>query len=339
MLRKKFFKNRSGIRWTLLIGVLAFSLLLSSCGEKKPRVYRVGILTCLAAFASVAGGFMSEMAELGYINGENIVYDFQTVTCDQVELKRVVQRFVADKVDLIFTFPSGPALAVKKSSKGNNIPVVFAYATLERSSLVNNVRQPGGNITGVRILGPELAVKRFELLLEMVPHVKRVYIPYNPDYPTTIPALELMRPVASSEGVKLLEVPVTTVEAIQDDLSARTKSAEIGIDAIQLLPEIFTQSSAAWAILHKFAEEHKLPIVGSSHSTADRGALFSYAPFRRDSGRLAAPLADKILKGTPAGTIPVVTLEARLRINYIVARKLGLKIPEGLLSLASEIIR
>jgi len=88
-----------------------------------------------------------------------------------------------------------------------------------------------------------------------------------------------------------------------------------------------------------FANDHRLPVGGGMDFTADAGALFSFVPGNREQGRLAAVLADKVFKGIPAGTIPVVTPEARLRLNYKVIQGLGLVVPEGLLSRADEIIR
>ena len=105
------------------------------------------------------------------------------------------------------------------------------------------------------------------------------------------------------------------------------------------MPEVLTQSPAGWAAISQFAAEHKVPIGGAMPFTADHGALFSYVGDNVEMGKLAASLADKIFKGTAAGTIPVVTPEDRLRLNYKVAQELGLTMPDGLLSMAMEIIR
>jgi putative ABC transport system substrate-binding protein len=95
----------------------------------------------------------------------------------------------------------------------------------------------------------------------------------------------------------------------------------------------------AWTLITDFAAAHRLPIGGAGHFAADRGAVFSYAGNLTEQGRLSAALADKILKGSPAGTIPVVTSETYLRLNYKKARELGLTVPEELFSLAANIIR
>ncbi len=319
--------------------VVVVTLLLSGCGAPTPKVYRIGILSGVDAFAAMADGFKAKMTELGYVEGKNVVYDMQKVNADPAAEKQALSKFVADKVDLIFAFPTESAVAAKAATQGTTIPLVFAFANLEGVDLVKSVREPGGNITGVRYPGPDLAVKRFEMLMQFAPQVKRLWITFDANYPATKSALEVLRPATSAAGVTLVEVPVASVADIQADLEARAKSGDIGMDAILIMPEVISQSPDGWAVISKFAAEHKVPIAGSAGFEADQGAIFSYIPDNVETGKLAASLADKVLKGTPIGTIPVVTPESYLRINYKTAQQLGLTVPEGLLKQASEVIR
>jgi putative tryptophan/tyrosine transport system substrate-binding protein len=242
-------------------------------------------------------------------------------------------------VDLIFVFPTSASKSAKALTRETNIPVVFTFTTTEGNDLIASVREPGGNITGVRFPGPDLVAKRFELLMQLAPRVKRLWITYDTNYPTAKSSLESLRPVASSSGVTIVEVPAASVADIQADLQARTKSKDIGMDAILIMPELLSQSQEGWAVISKFAADHRLPIAGSEAFEADQGAVFTYIPDNVEFGRLAAALADKVLKGIPAGTIPVITPESRLRLNYRVAQKLGLKVPQGMLKLANEVVR
>jgi putative ABC transport system substrate-binding protein len=324
---------------TVLVMVIVTTLLLSGCGAPTPKVYRMGILSGVDAFASIADGFKAKMTDLGYVEGKNVVYDVQKVNADPAGEKQALNKFVADKVDLVFVFPTDSAVAAKAATQGTDIPVVFAFANLEGVDLVKSVREPGGNITGVRYPGPDLTLKRFEFLLELAPQVKRLWITFDANYPATKSSLEALRPVASAAGVTLVEVPVASVADIQADLQARAASGDIGMDAILIMPEVISQSPDGWAVISKFAAEHKVPIAGSAGFEADQGAVFSCIPDNVETGKLAAPLADKILKGTQAGTIPVVTPESRLRVNYKTAQALGLTVPEGLLRQANEVIR
>jgi putative ABC transport system substrate-binding protein len=341
MLSHNNFHNKIRNILTILIWVVVFALLLSGCGPGKPKVYRVGILHVSGAFVAISDGFKAKMAELGYVEGKNIVYDDLEVpqTATPAEAQLVAKKFVDDKVDLIFAFPTPPTVAAYAATQGTDIPVVFAMSSLEGLDLVKSVREPGGNMTGVRYPGPEMISKRLEILVEMAPQVKRVWIGYDKNHPNTAPALEVLRPAASSLGVTLVEVPAATLGELEADLAARAASADLGLDAIITLNDGFNQGPAGYAMLSKFATEHKVPLGGGVLSTVQQGAVFGNSPDLIGVGELAAPLADKIFKGTPAGTIPVVTPNQDLYINYEVAQELGLTVPEGLLSQAAEIIR
>lgn len=314
-------------------------LFLSACAEKPEKVYRVGIMYDAEAFLGIADGFKAKMTELGYVEDKNIVYEAQYTNMDPTLAQQLAKRFVDDNVDLIFTFPTPATVAAHAATQGTSIPVVFAYVATEGSHLVKSVREPGGNITGVRYPGHEMMNKRLEILLEIAPDVKRVWIGYDTNNPNTAPALRTLRPAAASMGITLVEDPATTMEELKADLMARAQSADLGLDAMILMPDGFNHSPAGLAILSEFAAEHKVPLGGSFLYTVKAGAVFGNANDLSDVGKLAAPLAHKILKGTPAGTIPVVTPEQDIWINYKVAQELGLEVPEGLLSQAAMIIR
>ena len=331
-------KTRTG--WTILIGVIITSLLLSGCsGAQKPKVYRVGVLSGLDFVADITDGFKSKMTELGYVEGKNIVYDVQKTNFDMAAYKRILQKFVADKVDLIFVFPTEASMEAKAATQGTNVPVVFSFALIEGMGLVNSVREPGGNITGVRYPGPDIAVKRFEIMRELAPQAKRMWIPYQKGYPIVTPQLEALRPVAAASGVTLIEAPADNAAELQALLDQRAKSADIGFDAILFLAEPLAVTPDAFTVMGKFAFEHKVPIGGALMSVGDYGTVFGVSVNNVAVGKQAAPLADKILRGTPAGTIPVISAENYIQIDYKVAQQLGLTVPEGLLRQANEVIR
>lgn len=315
---------------TILILAVLFVLLLSGCAQ-KPKVYRVGILSGLDFFSDTADGFKAKMTELGYVEGKNIIYDLQKTNFDPVKEKQILDKFVADKVDLIFTFPTEVALAAKAATQGTNIPVLFASSFTEGTDLVKSVREPGGNTTGVRYPGPDLAVKGLETLNEIAPQAKRIWVPYLQGYPSVPSQLEAMRPVAASMGVTLVEVPATSTAEIEADLQARAKADDLDIDAILTIYEPLATWADAVAVITKFAAKHQVPIGNQ--------VVFRIVVDNVQMGRQAAPLADKILKGTPAGSISVVSADRILVINYTEAQQLGLAVPESLLRRADKIIR
>ncbi|MBN1993716.1 MAG: ABC transporter substrate-binding protein [Anaerolineae bacterium] len=332
------FQNKKN--WfTIVVYSLVIVILLSSCGAEKPKVYRVGILSGLNFVAVITDGFKAKMTELGYIEGQNIVYDVQKTDFDMAEYKHIAQKFVDDKVDLIVVFPTEATMEVKAATQGTDIPVVFTFALIEGMGIVDSVREPGGNITGVRYPGPDIALRRFEIMRELAPQAKRIWLPYQRGYPIVAPQLEILRPVAAEAGITLIEFPADNAAELQAELDARAKSDDLGLDAILFLVEPLAVTPDAFAVMGKFADEHKIPIGGALIEVEGYGVIFGVNVNPVISGELAAPLADKVLKGTPAGTIPVVSDENFLEIDYNVAQRLGVTVPDGLLSQADRVIR
>ncbi len=339
MVPNKQNRFRRQIPLVILLIVVVFSSGCISQTAQTQKVYHVGILSNSIDLDDVAEGFKAKMTEFGYTEGKNIIYDMQSSNNDEAKMQEIAKKFVDDKVDLILAYSTGNALGAKAATRGTDIPVVFAVSTIEGNDLIENVRQPGGNITGVRQPSVELAAKRLELLLEMAPQTKRVWLTYQSDFSPALTTLELLRPRASSLGVTLVEVPVTNVSGIQADLQARAESGDIGIDAILIIGEPLGNSPTGWAVINESAAKYKVPIMGQTPSQVYRGAVLTYLPDNYKIGQLTASMADKIFKGTPAGTIMVVTPKADLRINYKLAKELGLNVSEGMLNMADEIIR
>jgi putative ABC transport system substrate-binding protein len=323
----------------LLVGIIMLSLLLSACGSAPPKVYRVGVLSGLDFLADLTDGFKEGMAELGYVEGQNISYDVQKTNFDMAAYKRILQKFVADKVDLILVFPTEASLEAKAATQGTNIPVVFSFSFVEDMGLVNSVREPGGNITGVRYPGTDVALKRFEILRTLAPQAKRVWMPYQRGYPSVPSQMAVLRPVAAAAGVTLIEAPADNAAELDAELKARTQAGHSDVDAILTLAEPLAVVPDAFAVIGKFAYEHKLPIGGTSITQGDYASVFGVNVFTRGSGKQAALLADRIFKGTPPGTIPVVSPETYLEINYKAAQALGVTVPEGLLKQAYQVVR
>lgn len=327
--------------WQITISaiLLMICITLTGCGDKGEKVYKVGILSEVYSFTIIADGFKSKMTELGYIEGKNIVYDIQIGDMDPEKEKQVAKNFVKDKADLIFAFPTEASIAAKEATKGTDIPVVFANSNIEGTGLIENVRQPGGNITGVRFPGADNDVMRLSFFPKFAPQVKRILILYDPKYPTTKKVAEALRAAAPTFGITLLEDHITGVEELKNTLNSRSAQKDIGIDAILIMPEIINHTPDGFEAIINFTNKHKIPLGGGAPFTVNQGAIYTFHPDFFETGMLAATLIDKIFKGTPAGTIPVATPESHLLINYKAMQELGLPVSEGLLSRAKEIIR
>ena len=210
----------SGWQMLILTMLIAACMVSSGCVTETGKVYRVGILSGLDYIAAISDGFKDKMTELGYVEGENIEYDLQRTNFEPEKEQQILEQFVEDGVDLIFTFPTEVSMFAKEATEGTDVPVVFCFANIEGTGLVESVRQPGGHITGVRYPGPDLAIKRFEIMLEMAPDVKNVWIPYQRGYPIVESQMEVLKPAASDAGVTLIEFPADDAAELQEGLDS-----------------------------------------------------------------------------------------------------------------------
>lgn len=325
---------------TTVIIVISSLLLLGCNAQEGPKIYRVGLLSGVDVFNSTLDGFKEGMAELGYTEGENIIYDFQAAGGDSAKMKEICQKFVDDGVDLIVTTTNAGALTARSVTKGTGIPVVFTIVLAPvETGVVENLRQPGGNVTGVRNPLEDFVGKRVEFLLQMAPDAKRLWVPYNPQYVTVETVLNQLRQVAPSLGLELVETPVASPEEVVAELEKRANADDVGFDAIIIMPDLTVQLPASWDAILAFANQHQIPISSNTLSQVEQGALFAYLSDNVESGQQAAPLADKILRGSAPAEIPVASAEPHLIVNFNVAQNLGLNIEQGLLAQASQIIR
>ncbi len=341
MINKGNIDLKSRIAWALLAGFIVVALVLSGCGSapKQNKVYHVGILSGLPVFASTTDGIKAKLTELGYVENQNIFYDVQDGKNDRTLEATILQKFIADKVDLVVAFPSDEAFLAKKVLASSNIPLVFAQTNIEGSDIVKSVREPGGNVTGVRYPGPDLAIKRFEILQALAPQAKRIWVPYSKDSAIVQPQLDVLRPAAAAAGITLVESPFANADELKADLAARASSADIGIDAILLISEPLVRTPDAFPAVAQFALDHKLPWGGTYTSMSGFTNQFGVATDNIAVGGLVAQLMDKIFKGVPAGTIPVVSAESYFTLDYKATQAMGLTVPEDLLSQANKIIR
>ncbi len=334
-------KNINFARQILFLILLATGcFFLSGCGEKKEeKVYRIGVLWTGGEFlGDILDAFKEKMTELGYNEDENIFYDVYMAP-NPVGNKQVVQKYVDEKVDMIFSFATEATIEAKKVAAGSGIPVVFTCTFIEGTGIVNSVRNPGGSITGVRYPTTESAAGRLEFLHEIVPQAKRIWVPYLKDYPTTAPQIEAIKPIALELDLTLIDGPFATPQEVKDYLDELTASDDIGMDAILMLAEPFSVTPEVTDVIYKFADEHNLPISSFMVLKEAYGPIIGFHPTNTKMGSLAAIQADKVLRGTPAGTLPVFTADNDLSINYKLIQELGLNVSEGLLVRAYEITR
>ncbi|MBN1440413.1 MAG: ABC transporter substrate-binding protein [Anaerolineales bacterium] len=319
--------------------VLAAALLLGGCAGAKPKTYQVGILSGLNFISNLTEIFQAKMTELGYVEGENIAYDVRKMDFDMAGYQAALRDFVEADVDLILVFPTEAAQEAKKATEGTDIPVVFTFANTEETGLVDSISAPGGNVTGVRYPGPDLALKRFEVMMQMDPSIRNLWIPYQRGYPIVGPQMEVLKPVVEKAGVNLIEFPADGAAELQAELDARAVLEDPGIDAILFLSEPLAVTPGPFEVMAEFAYAQKIPIGGAMMSSGGYSSVYGIVADMTSSGEEAAMLADKIFRGTKPADIPVISAESYFSINVTAAEAVGITVPDGLLVQANEVMR
>ncbi len=327
--------NLSNVRYITLLIIL--TLCFIQCGQPVKK-YRVGIMCGLGFFANTIDGFKQKMSELGYVEEKNIYYDIQRAESNVDSVEIITKKFVSDKVDLIFVFPTDATLKTKEVARGSSIPILFANANIEGVNLVKSIKEPGENITGVRYPGPDLTIKRFEIMCEIAPKAKTFFIPYKRNNPIVPSQLEVLRIAANDAGIKLIEAPASSVEELRENLKKQVVNNKTNIHAILMIAEPLAVMPPYFLELAKYAVKYKIPFGGALMMVEGYSSIFGVSTDNVAVGKQAAPLADKILKGARAGTIPVVSAENFLQINLVAVKQLGIKIPEGILKQANKVI-
>ena len=236
-------------------------------------------------------------------------------------------------VNIIVTWGTPATLAAKQATK--TIPIVIAGAgDPVRSGLVSSLAHPGGNVTGLTVLGPGLAAKRLELLKEAVPNMSRVAFLWNPANPDQKSSFNEVQAGARAVGVTLQSLEARSREELEQALAMMKQSRPA---ALLMTADGVHQRYIGRIVA--FTAETRLPAMYQLKEAVDRGGLMSYGASLPDLGRRAASYVDKILKGAKPADLPVEQpTRFELVINLKTAKALGLTIPQTLLLRADHII-
>lgn len=330
---------RSGLIAALALALLASGLALTSgCGrEEEPR--RIGILCGLDFLRPLVTGFQSRMAELGYIEGRDIVYVVEHTNFEPERERAIIEGFVAQGVDLVLVCPTEASMLAKAVLARSDVPMVFAYASVEGTGLTESIRHPGGNVTGVRYPGPDIAVQRLEVLLEIAPEARTLLVPYQRGYPIVPLQLEVLHRTAEARGVHLVEMPADDADDLRRGIAGLPREDQAAIDAILVIVEPLAVTLDAFAVLADFGRSRGIPCGGVTMEAGGYRSVFSANSDVIDTGRQAAIQVDRVLTAGVAGDLPIVSAERYLEIDYGAAQGFGLEVPEGLLSRANHVRR
>ena len=322
------------LRFLAVLIVVALCALAEAQQAKK--VPRIGFLSTGSStdiqslFSARYDAFRQGLRDLGYVEGKNIIVEYRLAEGKIERLPDLATELVRLNVALIVTATTPGILAIKKAS--GTIPIVFAsISDPVASGFVDSLARPGGNMTGLTILAPELSGKRLELLKESFPNVRRVAILWNPDAEVNV--FKGTQAAASALGLQLHSLEVRTANDFESAFQAAVRD-----HALLTVPTPIVNNHQSGII--QFAAKNRLPAMYAVPEFTDAGGLMSYAPSYTALYHRAAWYVDKILKGAKPADLPVEQpTKFELWINLKTAKQIGVTIPDSVLFRADKVIK
>ena len=326
------------IRRAALAATLALSLLIASLGagaQQAPPSRHIGVL--LNAFSpeeQAPQAFLQGLRDAGYSVGGDVVIDWRAAHGDRNRLSALAADLVQRKVDVIVVDSTPGAHAAKTAT--STIPIVLALVVDPvGSGLVISLQRPGGNVTGLSMMTPELAGKRLQLLKEAIPSLARVGVLRNPDFAFHTQVVKDLKAAASSLSIELSFADARTPEEFAPALSVVSRARAQALYVIE--DSLYLKNRTT---LLKLASQARLPVTYGERHFVEDGGLVSYGPNFGDLFYRSAGYVTKILRGAKPGDLPVEQpTKFEMVINLKTSKALGLTIPSSLLLRADEIIQ
>jgi len=316
---------------TLLGGAAAWPL---AARAQQPRMPVVGFLNggTPDGYAVYVTGFLQGLNESGYVEGKNVTMDYQWARGQYDRLQVLAADLVRRKVAVIAA--NTPATPVAKAAT-TEIPIVFvSTGDPVMAGIVTRLNRPGGNVTGVGLLGPELETKRLELLHQFIPGTTPIGVLVNP----TNPAANLqLRGLQNAAGVINRQIDIVRASTALDIETNFTIAAQQGAGALLVVQDPFYNSRREQLVA--LAARHKLPVMYPLREFAEIGGLVSYGHNLVDGYREMGVYAGRVLKGEKPADLPVVQpTKFEFVINVKTAKTLGLTVPPTLLAIVDAVI-
>ena len=332
--RKSKIQNR---KW---VGIVAIGLTFALGGtvakaQQTGKIFRIGFLDSSTAsgMAGLVEAFRQELSKLGWVEGKNLAIEYRFAEGKNDRLPELAADLVRLKVDLIVG-SGGPApLAAKRAT--STIPIVMtSHADPVAAGLIASLARPGGNVTGLSSLTPELNTKRLEVLKDAVPKLARVGL-LRPPGATDLQLKEL-RPAALALKLKLEEIDTQPDAKGLESAFKTAKQKQVNAVMTMSTRPFFAERKR----IVELAGKHRLPAVYFQKEFVDEGGLMSYGVDYTDLFRLAAIYIDKILKGAKPADLPVQqATKFEFVINLKAAKQIGLTIPPRVLERADKVIK
>jgi ABC-type uncharacterized transport system substrate-binding protein len=321
----------------LILCAMLFALCSFAEAQQSTKVPRIGYLTGTLSSANSARreAFRQGLRELGYVEGKNIIIEWRSAEEKLDRFPALAAELVRLKVDIIVTGGSSPTRAAKEAT--TTIPIVMSNDNDPvGNGFVASLARPGGNITGLSTLAPELSGKRLELLKETVPKLSRMAVFGTSTQPGNAQLLKEVELIAKAFGVKLQYLDVLGSKDIATAFRAATKGRADAV--LMLLPGRVASSQRTQ--IPELAVKSRLPAIYPQSVYVEAGGLMSYGVSLNDLDRRAATYVDKILKGAKPADLPVEQpVKFELIINLKGAKQIGLTIPPNVLARADRVIK
>ena len=322
----------------VITGLLAAPIVASA--QPATHVHRIGVLSG-AAMQSMwrtqpqYDAFLDGLRQLGYVEGQNVAIEFRTAEGKYDRLPDLAAELVGLKVVVLFVVTCGAPLdAARRATQ--TIPIVVGACTgdMVASGVVKSLARPGGNVTGLQKLNPELSAKRLELLKAVVPNASRVAVLWDPGYSNFAADWSALRAAANTLGVTLHPVEVHGPAEYQAAFATMASSQDAA-----LLTFSDSMTYVHGRRLAEVAAENRLPAMYVYQEIPNTGGLMSYGPNIPDMFRRATVFVDKILKGTKPGDLPIEQpTHFEFVINLKTAKALGITVPPSVLMRADKVI-
>jgi putative ABC transport system substrate-binding protein len=322
-------------RFITLLGGAAAGWPIGARAQQVGKTHRIGFLgnSTAALEANLVGPFRDGLRELGYEEGRNIVIEYRWADGNYDRFPALVAELLARRVDVIVTAGTPATLAVKQAT--TSVPLVMvAVGDPVGTGITPSLARPGGNITGLSSIAPDLEGKRLELLREVVPALSHVALFSNPLNLFHAASLRQARAAAQALQIKLQVLEVRAVKELDAAFAAIVKEQPQAL--LILADRVFLHDRAR---MMDFAAKNRLPNINAYRELVEAGGLMSYGPNYGDMHKRAATYVDKILKGANPGDLPVEQpTKFTLIVNLKTAKALGLTIPLTLQASADEVI-
>jgi putative tryptophan/tyrosine transport system substrate-binding protein len=323
------------LRLALVLVAALLAAPLAAAAQQVARVYRIGFLIAVSPslVPTRVEAFRRGAQALGYVEGKNLLIELRSAEGKFDRLPALAAQLVDLNVDVIVT--AGPMDTRAAKAATSTIPIVMTWdQDPVGNGFVASLARPGGNITGLATLAPEISGKQLELLKEIVPGLSRVAFLGNLTEPGSAQASRELEAAARSLGVQLQHSDVRRPEDIEIAIRAASRARA---HAILVLTSPVTGAFRGRVVT--LAIEHRLPAIYYRRDFVEAGGLMSYGVSQEDLDRRAATYVDKILKGARPAELPVEQpTRFELVINLKTAKALGLTIPASMLLRADQVI-